>query len=103
MKNNKRRSDIKRCQGLIPGSVLYTCKPYKRITENCYRFSFTIGVVVVVATAASLATTTSLCGKNLRCHNKIAITPTEIEASARLNTGLKNSNSSPPHTGNQDG
>ena len=67
-----------------------------------YKFSFITGDVVVTTGVLS-ATVVCLWGKNFRCHSKIAITPIEIDASARLNTGLKNSNSWPPHTGNQEG
>jgi hypothetical protein len=41
--------------------------------------------------------------KNLFWKIRSIKTPKEIEASATLNTGLKNSKLSPPHIGNQDG
>jgi hypothetical protein len=41
--------------------------------------------------------------KNLFWKIRSIKTPKEIDASATLNTGLKNSKLSPPHIGNQDG
>src|SRR5665647_1754368 len=69
------------------------------INHDTWTLSFTMAPVSTVGWLSAFFR----CLKKRFWNIKIVITPSDMEASATLKIGLKNSNSSPPHTGNHVG